>query len=54
MNIYKEHGYKDRNDYLLAMSEEYDVNIDAVTALAWVYWPEEDFDGLVTALEDMS
>ena len=54
MSTYTDHGYKDRNDYLQSMSDEYDVDIDTVVAISWVYGPEEDFDGLVAALEDMA
>ena len=50
--IYLENGYKDRDDYLNSLSEDYDVPIDAVLALADVLGPEEDFDGLVSNLED--
>ena len=50
--IYLENGYKDRDDYLNSLSEDYGVPIDAVLALADVLGPEEDFDGLVSNLED--
>jgi hypothetical protein len=52
MNIYKEHGYESRADYLESLANEYDE--DVVYALASVLGPEEDFDGLVVALEDMA
>lgn len=51
-NIYSDHGYSSRQDYLLAMSEEYNVDINIVDGLADVLGPTEDFDGLVSALED--
>ena len=51
MNIYTENGYKNRNDYLEQLSEEY--GHDIVHAIALAYGPSEDFDGLVTTLKDM-
>jgi hypothetical protein len=49
MNVYKDNGYKDRNDYLDCLAEEYG---DNVYALAEVLGEDEDFDGLVSVLED--
>ena len=51
-NIYQENGYKDRKDYLNSMAEEFDVPITVVLSIANMLGPNEDFDGLVTALED--
>lgn len=53
MRRYKERGYKDRYDYLSSLAEEYDVPITYVYALADLLGPNEDFDGLINALEDM-
>ena len=50
--VYQENGYADRDDYLNSLSEDYGVPIDAVLALAEVLGPDEDFDGLVSNLED--
>ena len=50
--VYQENGYKNRDDYLNSLSEDYGVPIDAVLALADVLGPDEDFDGLVSNLED--
>ena len=50
--VYQESGYKNRDDYLNSLSEDYGVPIDAVLALAEVLGPDEDFDGLVSNLED--
>lgn len=52
MNIYQENGFQNRRDYLESLSEEYDR--ETVFALAGVLGPSEDFDGLVTMLEDES
>lgn len=51
-NIYQENGYKDRKDYLNTMAEEFDVPITVVLSIANMLGPNEDFDGLVSALED--
>jgi hypothetical protein len=52
MNPYTENGYIDRMDYLQSLAEEYDVSLAIVRNLAQLLGPSEDFDGLVTALED--
>jgi len=51
-NIYKENGYTDRKDYLQCMSDMYGVPLDVVTELADLLGESEEFDGLVSALED--
>ena len=50
MNIYQQNGFKDREDYLDSLREDYG---DAVDILISVLPPSEDFDGLITSLEDM-
>lgn len=50
--IYQKHGFKNRADYLMYLSEEYGVPYDVVRGMAAVLGEEEDFDGLVSALED--
>jgi hypothetical protein len=50
MSIYTENGFKDRKDYLRSLAEEY--GTDVVYALTSIYPASEDFDGLLTALED--
>ena len=52
MSVYKENGYKDRNDYLEQLADEYDAPVQVVAALAEVLGPSEDFDGLVSNLKD--
>ena len=54
MKIYQEHGYNSRNEYLESLAEDFRVDIDNVRAIADLYGPSEDFDGLVTALEDFA
>ena len=51
---YLEHGAENRAEYLAMLSEDFDVDLDTVHALADVLGPMEDFDGLVTSLEDMA
>jgi hypothetical protein len=49
-NPYTANGYANRRDYLESLAEEYPADI--VFALADLLGPGEDFDGLITALED--
>ena len=51
-NIYQENGYADRDDYLTCLSEDYGVSIEDVYSLAEMLGEHEDFDGLVSVLED--
>lgn len=51
-SIYQRKGYKDRDDYLTCLSEDYGVSIEDVYSLAEMLGESEDFDGLVSALED--
>jgi hypothetical protein len=49
MSVYTDNGYADRKEYLDELREEYG---DLVDILTGVLPSSEDFDGLVTALED--
>lgn len=51
-NIYQENGYRDRNHYLECLAEDTGTDLDSVYALADLFGPSEDFDGLVSALSD--
>jgi hypothetical protein len=51
MSIYTDNGFTDRNQYLDSLREDYG---EAVDLLASVLPASEDFDGLLTALEDMA
>ena len=51
-NAYIENGYKDRDDYLQCMSDEYGVPLKVVHSLADMLGESEEFDGLISALED--
>ena len=52
MNAYTDNGYDGRRHYLLSMAEDYDVPYAVVCSIAELFGPDEDFDGLVTALQD--
>ncbi len=53
-NVYVENGYKDREDYLECLADDYNVDLAVVKAIANLYGESEDFDGLVSTLVDMS
>ena len=50
MSIYTDNGFADRDEYLNCLRAEYGAAVDALTS---ILPPSEDFDGLVTALEDL-
>jgi hypothetical protein len=52
-NVYTSCGYKDRDDYLTSMSVDFNIDEDIVKTLADTLGSNEDFDGLVSTLEDM-
>ena len=53
MNFYQENGFKNRDEYLSDLADQYDVPIHEVYAISDMLGGEcEDFDGLVTTLED--
>jgi hypothetical protein len=49
MSVYTENGYANRREYLDELREEYGGLVDILTG---VFPASEDFDGLLTALED--
>jgi len=50
---YTDRGYTSRKDYLDSLAEDYNLDIQAVYALANILGVEEDFDGLVSSCQDM-
>lgn len=48
-NAYQENGFNNRKEYLADLAEEYG---EKVYYLAELLGPSEDFDGLVSMLED--
>jgi hypothetical protein len=51
-NVYQENGYNNRKEYLQSLSNEYDVPLNVVHELAELLGESEDFDGLVSVIED--
>jgi hypothetical protein len=53
LNDYTAHGYNDREDYLSCMAEDYALDLEEVVRpMADLLGPAEDFDGLISMLED--
>ena len=52
--IYTDEGYTSRRDYLENLADDYGVNRETVFALAAMLGRSEDFDGLVTTVEDIA
>lgn len=44
---------KERMEYLRGLAEDYGVDLDVVLMLADMLGPNEDYDGLVNALDDI-
>ena len=51
-NVYQENGFNNRREYLADLADNMGMDEDVVFMLADVLGPNEDFDGLVTSLED--
>jgi hypothetical protein len=52
VSIWTDNGYTSRRDYLNTLAEEHGIARATVYNLASLLGPDEDFDGLVTTLED--
>ena len=52
MSVYTDNGYKSRKDYLQNVAEEFELPYALVSAIAAMLGPSEDFDGLISMLED--
>ena len=52
MTIYQENGFETRKEYLLNLADNMGMDASIVFALADMLGSSEDFDGLVTSLED--
>lgn len=52
MPVYEENGFTSRKEYLESLAEDYDMDYEDVEMLAAILGETEDFDGLLTALED--
>lgn len=53
MSIYTENGYTSRKDYLENLAQDFGIDKGTVFSLASLLGASEDFDGLVTTLEDL-
>ena len=53
MSIYEDKGFRNREDYLEQLAEEYGIELETVRTVADMLGSREDFDGLMVALEDM-
>ena len=53
MSIYTENGYENRKDYLNNLADDMGIDRETVYQIASILGSSEDFDGLVTSLEDM-
>jgi hypothetical protein len=50
--IYQEQGFKNRKDYLSSLADDFGAERSTIYTLAGLLGPNEDFDGLITSLED--
>lgn len=50
--IYVQNGFKNRGEYLHYLAESYGMEFITVVTIADMLGEEEDFDGLVSQLED--
>lgn len=51
---YQEHGFASRAAYLKDLAENYGIPTSAVFDLANLLGEDEDFDGLVSSLDDLA
>jgi hypothetical protein len=54
MSIYTDEGYTSRKNYINNLADDMGVDREQAYMLAGLLGSSEDFDGLVTALEDIS
>ena len=52
--VYKEKGFSDRNEYLTELADNYGISSFDVYSISEMLGDNEDFDGLINALEDYS
>ena len=53
MSIYTEQGFQSRKHYLTGLAEDFGLPTDVVFMAASTLGPSEDFDGLISTLEDI-
>jgi len=54
MSIYTEQGYENRTDYLYNLAKDSEVDFHLIAAVANTLGPNEDFDGLINIVQDIS
>jgi hypothetical protein len=52
--VYQENGFSNRDEYLSDLAEQYNVTTYEVRSIAEVLGENEDFDSLISTLEDYS
>lgn len=52
--VYEEHGFSNRAAYLASLATDTGLDLEVVETLADLLGPSEDFDGLVTTLDDIA
>jgi hypothetical protein len=53
-SVYTDAGFSSRSEYLKALADDYGVSLNDVKNLASLLGPEEDFDQLVSEVEDLA
>jgi len=51
-SVYEQNGYENRQDYLQSLADDHGMDISDVMMIADTLGENEDFDGLVSSLED--
>jgi hypothetical protein len=51
-DVYIQNGYKDRTEYLNNIADNYGIDSFTVNMIADMLGPSEDFDGLISELDD--
>ena len=52
MSYYTDNGFKNRKEYLNSLAEDFEIDKNTVYMMADLLGESEDFDGLITSLED--
>lgn len=52
-NIYQKNGYLDRQNYLTCIAVQYGVDLTIVSSMAEVLGENEDFDALISQIEEL-
>lgn len=54
MSVYEENGFNSRREYLESVAEDFGVPLHVVLALASILGKDEDFDGLLSEVDEYS